>query len=195
MLQEPDRKSPEFVGESVSSARVDNALRAARKRRAGRARRRPLGRPGLAASRQAKVSRWAQAMSSGTKRLQEQGGGDAAGHRRVGRHWRGRRRRSSASRHRRPTAASATSGSSTSLAAAARARRRDRRRLANNAGKVGPERDPRGAGQGREIDDQLGLCPRPPRVSASARISRPSASVLSISTDRPLRDLTMSPGR
>ena len=73
--------------------------------------------------------------------------------------WRGRRRRFSASRHSRPTAASATPGRRVSRPAASIASRklivgREQRR------QLGAERDPRGAGQGREIDDQLRLALR-----------------------------------
>ena len=61
--------------------------------------------------------------------------------------------------------------------------------IGEQGGEVGAERDPRGAGQGGEIEDQLRLRPRRARASASPRISRPSASVLPISTVRPLAAL------
>ena len=87
MLQPSDRKNgknaPNCASWRRSACRVALCEHGERGAQA-RARRRPWAGPAWPSARQAKVSRCAQAMSFGDEALQEQGRGDAAGHRRAG---------------------------------------------------------------------------------------------------------------
>ena len=145
----------------------------------------PLGRPGLAAGRQAKVSKCAQGVAFGHETAQEQRRGQPRRPSANPPRSTGRRRRTSASRHSRPTAAFARSGSVTSFAAPSSSAASSSS-LANIAGRSGPSATR--AAPVRVAKSMISSGSLLARLaSASPRISRPSASVLSISTFSPLR--------
>ena len=141
---------------SASDSVLQHALNAARRPRASP----PLGRPGLALGRQAKVSKWAQGSVLRARSGEEQRGGD--------------RSRPSAIRR----IGEIGNVAIQHLVIAVPQRHPPDRVgrppcrgiellgklvvIGEQGREVGPERDPRRAGQGGEVEDQLGLVSRRP---------------------------------
>ncbi len=130
----------------------------------------PSGRPGRDESFQAKMSKCTQGVARATNSLEEQRGGDRAGHGHVAGAADVGHLRSRAICDRAATAAGATSGRSFGVLAASSEPARASSSV-NRAGSSGPKRHARGAGQGGEVDQQVGFLrgrPRPGSRPGSA---------------------------